>query len=443
MTRQMYTIDHVFGISRDLPLNYVARHSADDELVANLTRDKHVVIYGSSKQGKTCLRKHCLKEEDYITVQCSNKWTIAELHSNILKRAGYEIELSNKKSITGKNKINASLGVKTPLLSAKIGGEGGTEESSEVEKKELELDPEDANDIIGALQEIGFSKYIVLEDFHYLTQECQRDFAIALKAFHEKSALCFLIVGVWLEENRLVVYNGDLTGRIVAINADKWTNEELSKVIDLGAELLNVQFTDDTKRSLISGANESVYIVQEACRQICIQSGVTKTSDTPRQIGQNVDVRSIITAVVNQQNARYLSFVTQFAEGFQQTRLEMYKWILYPILRSESQALEQGLRYSVIRRLLEENHPLGEKLNLGNLTQALLSTASLQVSKGITPIILDYDQTNRKLNIVDRGFLLWLEHEDKQELLEEVGLPSQNDTQIRLPVEIKKLESPD
>ena len=219
MTRQMYTIDHVFGISRDLPLNYVARHSADDELVANLTRDKHVVIYGSSKQGKTCLRKHCLKEEDYITVQCSNKWTIAELHSNILKRAGYEIELSNKKSITGKNKINASLGVKTPLLSAKIGGEGGTEESSEVEKKELELDPEDANDIIGALQEIGFSKYIVLEDFHYLTQECQRDFAIALKAFHEKSTLCFLIVGVWLEENRLVVYNGDLTGRIVAINA--------------------------------------------------------------------------------------------------------------------------------------------------------------------------------------------------------------------------------
>ena len=63
----------VYGIGRDLPLNYVSRKAVDDYFVANLTRDKHVIIYGSSKQGKTSLRKHCLIADDYIVVHCSNK----------------------------------------------------------------------------------------------------------------------------------------------------------------------------------------------------------------------------------------------------------------------------------------------------------------------------------------------------------------------------------
>ena len=42
----------VFGINRDLPLNYTTREAVDNSLLENLTRDKHLVIYGSSKQGK-------------------------------------------------------------------------------------------------------------------------------------------------------------------------------------------------------------------------------------------------------------------------------------------------------------------------------------------------------------------------------------------------------
>lgn len=56
----------VYGIGRDLPLNYVSRSSVDEYFISNLTRDKHVIIYGSSKQGKTSLRKNCLDEDDYM-----------------------------------------------------------------------------------------------------------------------------------------------------------------------------------------------------------------------------------------------------------------------------------------------------------------------------------------------------------------------------------------
>ena len=54
------------------------------------------------------------------------------------------------------------------------------------------------NDIIAALNQINFKKFIVLEDFHYLPVETQKDFSVALKAFHENSDLCFIVIGVWL-----------------------------------------------------------------------------------------------------------------------------------------------------------------------------------------------------------------------------------------------------
>lgn len=94
----------VYGIGRDLPLNYVARKSVDEYFVANLTRDKHVIIYGSSKQGKTSLRKHCLRDDDYIVVHCSNKWGIADVHSAILKRVGYEVTQSTTKTRPGRTR---------------------------------------------------------------------------------------------------------------------------------------------------------------------------------------------------------------------------------------------------------------------------------------------------------------------------------------------------
>jgi hypothetical protein len=437
-----YTINEVFGISRDLPLNYVDRTNVDEKLVDNLTREKHIVIYGSSKQGKTSLRKHCLQESDYIVVQCSNKWGLEDILSNILKRAGFKITQSEKKTVSGKNKILASLSATIFGIGSKIQGEEENSQTAETTQAELELDPSDVNDVIAALERIDFNRYIVLEDFHYLSTEAQKDFSVSLKAFHEASRICFIIVGVWLEENRLIVFNGDLTGRLVAIDADKWTEVELRCVIDSGGKLLNLEFDSTFEAELIRESYGSVYIVQEACRQACILAGVYETQATPVHIGAGVATRDIVKAVVDQQGGRYRSFLSQFASGFQETQLEMYKWLLYPILAADAKKLEEGFSYADLRRSLKEHHPRGRGLNLGNLSQALQSTASLQVAKDIKPIILDYDQTNTRLNVVDRGFVIWLQNQDKPDLFDDLDLPALDDSR-QLSLEGAETESAD
>jgi AAA+ ATPase superfamily predicted ATPase len=396
----------VFGISRELPLNYIERESADARLIDNLSREKHLVIFGSSKQGKTSLRKHALNDDEYIVVHCSNKWQVFDLHSSILKKAGFELTQSTSKTTSGKSKIFAKMAAKILGSGMEVGAESDRTETNEITTKPLELDPEDVNDIITALKAIGFSKFIVLEDFHYLPVETQRDFSVALKAFHEESKYCFIVVGVWLEENRLTVYNGDLTGRITSINADRWEEEELRHVISKGEDLLNISFNKDFVEGLLDDCFGSVYIVQEACLQCCIKEGINQTQRVYTEIGAYVSPHEIVSIVVAQQTGRFNSFITQFADGFQSTTLEMYKWLLYPILTSKSEALWAGLKYSEIRDILSKNHPHGKELNPGNITQALQSTAALQVKKEVKPIVLDYDQTNQRLRVVDSSFLM-------------------------------------
>lgn len=349
-----------------------------------------------------------------------NKWDIAQINDNILKQAGYDLTLSKSLTTSGKAKVIATFGWNL-FAKAEIEGEAATEK--EKVTKSLDLDPEDVNDIIKALQEISFNKFIVLEDFHYLKPETQKDFAIQLKAFHENSKYTFLIVGVWLEENRLIVLNGDLAGRVKSVNADTWKPEELQKLIEDGEILLNISFDAATQQKLIKESLQNVYVVQEVCYEICVENKVNQTVEGEQKLLDCSKLDSFIDKVVEQHAGRYNKFISSFIDGFQPTELEMYKWILYSLIAGEEEKLERGFRRSEINEIITAKHPRGTDLNPGNLTQALTSIASLQVRAGITPIIIDYDSSNKKVNVVDKGFIIWLHNQNVSELLKEAKLP--------------------
>jgi len=122
--------DDVFAITGDIPLNYVEREYVDEKLRKYKSKNKHLVIYGGSKQGKTCLRKHTLDEEDQVVIQCSNKWDISDIHSTILKEAGFKVTVSEKEAVSGTRKIKA--GISSAL---DIGTESEEQTTSEKEKK--------------------------------------------------------------------------------------------------------------------------------------------------------------------------------------------------------------------------------------------------------------------------------------------------------------------
>lgn len=416
----------VFGVGREVPLNYVAREEVDKKFISNLTRDKHVVIYGSSKQGKTSLRRHCLNDDDCIVISCINTMTLSELNGAILKAAGYRIEQQSTKTVGGAYTYSAEFAGegKVPFVT-KVSGKGSLtrekDQSEDIQLARLELDLGDVNDIISALKEIKFKKFIVLEDFHYLSADVQKSFSFALKAYHENSKLCFIIIGVWREQNRLIYYNGDLTNRVISVDVDTWDDENLRKVISMGEKLLNIKINEETINGIIGNCDKSVSLVQESCHRICEKFGISETQDNVKEIGEGIDTKDLVRNIVSDQAGRYSAFITNFSEGFQQTGLEMYKWLIYSVIITPNEDLEVGLRRAKISSIIKEKHPEGIKLNEGNITQALQNAAPLQVQKSIRPIILDYDQTTKVLTVVDRSFLIWLAYQDRGDLISEIG----------------------
>ena len=416
---ERYQTKDVFGIQRDVPLNYIER-SVDDVFKDALDRRHHVVIFGSSKQGKTCLRKRNLNEEDYIVVHCDNKMDLYSVNINILKKAGFTIQMSDTKTFKGRSKVKVGFGWNL-FGSANINAETEEEKSNKQESKPIELDPEDVNDVIDALKSLDFKKYIIIEDFHYLKDETQVDFAVELKAFHENSDLTFIVVGVWLEENRLIALNGDLAGRIKSVNADEWKSSDLDQIIEDGQDLLNILISKAHRSYLIEKSLNNVYILQEVCYQLCKINNIDETQDERFELNCD-DLDTIISEVINQHSGRYNSLILNISEGFQATELEMHKWIMYVILITEIEKLDGGLKRSEINTLLQAHHPRKELLNPGNLTQALKSITSLQVRKNTIPIIIDYDGSNLKLNVVDKGFLIWLTNQNRDELVQQLGI---------------------
>ena len=423
------TLDNVFGVSRNLPLNYVARSHVDNAFLWALGQQHHIVIHGSSKQGKTCLSKKYLKDKNFVRITCSSKRTATQINEAILKEAGFSLEQSTAVTSAGDRKLNAKFEVKlkTPIVDISTGADASAGSTDQVQSvwKRLELDPADVNEVISALKSISFDGYIILEDFHYLADEVQRDFAITLKAYHEASSYCFIIIGVWLDENRIAQYNGDLTGRLVAINAARWTKEQLAEVIRLGEEHLRISFSEEFKEYVLDHCFDSVWVVQQTCRRACMENGVLGQGSGLCGIGSRNSAEALIAEVVDAQSARCNMFIKRFAQGIDETSSDAYRWILGAVLGSDPNQLENGLTPDDIHSFVNIYRLDGVSLDSNWLTNSLEVLSRLQVDwMSITPIVFDYDQTTRRLSVVDRGFLIWLSGQDRVSLLRQAGLPS-------------------
>lgn len=418
-----YRIDDVYGMARRrLPLTYVERPNVDARFLNEVGRDNHIVIYGSSKQGKTSLLLRTLQDDDYVVAQCATDWTKERLYSTILKNLGVVLVESMSRANSRGDEMSAELEVEAGFsVFAKFRAKGaakvtGGSEDSVVEKT-IPVDLSSANDVIQLLDDMGFTKFVVIEDFHYLPVDVQKQFAGDLKAFYERSPVSFIIVGVWLEKNRLIVYNGDLSHRLTSIPADVWTTDELADVVRAGERYTNSTFSTPVVAELVERAQLNVGQLQEALRQMFLARGVYVTPDTPISFDDIDEVKQAFTYVAEQLAGRYANSINKFSEGLRDQTLHMYKWIMHAVIAAPSSERRAGLKTMDIVRHVQEVHPRGSGVFPNNVMAALTNVSKVQSHADITPIIFDYDLTHKRLTIVDNGFHVYLEGTSKEEAL--------------------------
>src|SRR5690242_19336612 len=84
------TLD-VFGVANNIIESYVERQQVDGFFQTALELNKQIVVYGSSKQGKTSLIKKHLEIDSTIPIQCSPAMALIDIYSSILRQCDVQI----------------------------------------------------------------------------------------------------------------------------------------------------------------------------------------------------------------------------------------------------------------------------------------------------------------------------------------------------------------
>ncbi|WP_168397274.1 hypothetical protein [Acinetobacter indicus] len=430
----IYKTADVFGVKSKLIASYVERSEVDNKFKDAITDGNEVIVYGSSKQGKTSLILKHLNESDYVKVECSPQTQTIDIYKSILRQMDITFQESEimESTIEHGGKIAANFKVKIPLfVDSNIGGEVADKQSDKLSKKDvyIEYNLSLAQDISELLKKINFEKYIILENFHYLPQDVQEALAFDLRTFQDHHII-FIILGIWREANRLVQFNGDLLDRVTEIPVEPWSAEDFKKVIHNGASLLNVDFSD-IEAQLIEDSFDSIGVVQEIAKLCCQVAGVYETARKTVKLN-TVHLEKALKQKAEDYGVRHIRNFEAFVDITRKTSNQSGKpslafpyYFIKLLLSHKFDEIEKGLSRATLLEEIRKIHHRPEDVRSGDLGAFLHNISQHQISKKIQPPFVDYDRGGKILKVIDSSMYFFLKHCDREEILEDIPNPIQ------------------
>ena len=419
----------VFGVSNEQISSYVERNAVDIKFIEGLERNKHIIVFGASKQGKTALTNKHLKEDKFVRVNCSPQTTSIDIYKSILRQLNieFEEERTEKTAVETAAKVSVKAKVKVPFFGSGEGGAEGSGKSArekEITYKSIEYNlalPQDVSEILNA---INFDKRIILENFHYLDENIQKELAFHLRVF-EDSNILFIVLGIWREKNRLAQYNGDLQDRLLEIPVEPWGFADFRKVISIGENLLKVSFKEIIDK-LISSSFDSIGVFQEMCKETCIAANVLETQKEPI----NLLLHQLATAKekkLDDYSGRHIRSIETFVEQKARSSTEVPLYIAYYFIKYlfglEFNIIQGGISRQAIQEGIKKNHHRPDDVRASDMSNFLHNIVSSQIKKNIIPPLFDYDRSTRKLKIIDSTLYFFLKNANKNDVLEELESP--------------------
>jgi hypothetical protein len=430
----MAKLEEVFGVSAKPVLSYVKREEVDTRFEEALKSDKQIIVYGSSKQGKTALVSKYLPYEKNMLVSLTPKTTVLDMYHTILSEAGIQILEGTSEKRSSEASVGFSARVKAiiPIFgSGEAGTQGGVKAGSGREQKfrEVPINLELPQHIADLLKRVGSKKWIILENFHYLNDEIQKQFAFDLRAFQELGVR-FVVLGVWREKNRMAQFNGDLLDRVLEVPVEPWTDLNFRRVAEKGARDLNISFNDDILRAAIEASFSSIGVFQELLKGICSDHGVTETRkeltrlDDLRKLAHTIDNKAADYAARHQRALEAIAagHTSGGAKG-DLPPLYLPYYLVRVVLEGGYEGIANGMRRSDIHERIRAIHHRGEDVRASDMSNLLAGLANLQSVKSISPPIIDYDSQNRLLQVVDSTFYFFIKNSDPKEILESIQNP--------------------
>jgi uncharacterized DUF497 family protein len=123
----------------------------------------------------------------------------------------------------------------------------------------------------------------VLEDFHKIEEVEKVKFAQMMKVFADLSdtypELKIIAIGAVNSAREVIKYDNEMQNRISQIHVDLMSDDEISQIVSKGANLLNIEFSEDVVQEIIHSSNGLAAICHKLCFIMCEKEEIVDTLD--------------------------------------------------------------------------------------------------------------------------------------------------------------------
>ena len=217
-----------------------------------------------------------------------------------------------------------------------------------------------------------------------------------LTSGHFKSlGIRFVILGVWREKNRLIQFNGDLLDRLVEVPVEPWSKSDFDRVVEAGSKALNISFNRELVNKLLGSAFDSIGVVQELLKEVCINAGIRETQSKLVQIEVIALLDSAIKEKAQSYFVRHLRALEAIAEGRKTTNnpksddpkampLYLPYYTVKAFMEFDFEDVVVGIKRNKLEEKIKEHHHRPDDVRAGDMSNLLHNFAKLQSEKYIS-----------------------------------------------------------
>ncbi|WP_280209158.1 hypothetical protein [Nocardia cyriacigeorgica] len=371
-------------------------------------------IYGASKSGKTCLVERKLSRDTCIWIQGQEINSLPDFWEKLGYRLSVEASKIKSRSTTEALQESGRFTGGIPRVFQAEVGSSDTSSYGTDEKEEYSTDfPSRVRDKLAQRR-----LPIVIDDFHYISDDCRVSIVRALKSIVRESPV--ILVAVPSSAFDVIAAESEMRGRVWTLEVPPWSLAELTEISDRGFELLNIEDPGGVAGQLAHSSYASPFIMQQLCLDLVRwENDIRETVNPKKTITLPDDFPDFLTRSAERSKWDILSRLLEGRKGSGRITLtlaghegttDIYGAVLVALRDVGSgMAVSERAIFNKVKELCNE------PIQGPQVTNALsgMSKIAAQESKGWDPVLryvpADAYQ-DAKVFIEDSGFSFYLHH---------------------------------
>ena len=298
MATNFLRVTNVFVPGGIPQITYISREEHQLEAQVSSAKDnlsKLLVVTGPTKSGKTVLVDRLFPRDASIWVDGGAISDEESFWDCIIEKASLftSVEESNNSEFGGEasGELSAEGGIFVAKGSATLSAgvhamSGMTSSRSRVTSSKIVA--------VNALQTMQTP--LIVDDFHYINKDVQKAIVRALKSpiMH---GLPVIFIAIPNRKYDSVEVEREMTGRIENVEMPIWSRQELANIAQTGFRSLNIAVKQELIDRLTSAAYGSPFLMQEFCKELCLQSEIAEKTPSVQYISEKIDESEIFKGI--------------------------------------------------------------------------------------------------------------------------------------------------